>query len=132
MRAAAFVGHAPLHGLTWVVAPGELALRSACLASAPVPGIMPGVPKPKLRFLTRKGRDLTLADDTGHEHRATLSRVEASASVRENGSFVFGYCKSCDWVGPARRARAKAGRDALGHEPNCEGRGKVRIGVTGD
>lgn len=93
---------------------------------------MPSVPKPTLRFLTRKGRDLTVADDRGTALHATLSRVEKPPSVREDGSFVFGYCKSCDWVGPARRARAKAGRDALGHEETCTGSGKVRIGVTED
>ena len=85
-----------------------------------------------LRFLKRKGRDLTVADPTGAKHRATLARLEESASVREDGSFIFGYCKSCDWVGRARRARGKARRDAIEHAPSCPSKGKVRIGVTED
>ena len=52
------------------------------------------------------------------------------ALVREDGSFTFGFCKSCNWVGPARRARGKATRDAEAHLPECKGSGKGRIGVT--
>ena len=85
-----------------------------------------------LRFLKRKGRDLTVADPAGAKHRATLSRLEEAASVREDGSFIFGYCKSCDWVGPARRARGKARRDAMAHAADCPRKGKVRLGVTED
>jgi hypothetical protein len=91
---------------------------------------MADVAKPILRFLKRKGHDLTVADDAGQRHHATLTRIEDSVSVREEGSFIFGYCKSCNWVGSARRARGKARTDALTHLPDCSGKGKVRIGVS--
>ena len=85
-----------------------------------------------LRFLKRSGHDVTVADDDGKKHHATLTRVEESVDVREDGSFTFGYCKSCNWVGSARRARGKARRDAVAHLPECPGAGKVRIGVSED
>lgn len=85
-----------------------------------------------LRFLKRSGRDVTIADNLGHTRHATLTRIEEPISVREDGSFTFGYCKSCDWVGSARRARGKARQDALAHSPDCPGKGKVRIGVSED
>jgi hypothetical protein len=93
------------------------------------------VATPILRFLTRRGHDLTLADDEGQKLHATLTRIEDtedSVAVREDGSFTFGYCKSCNWVGSARRARGKARRDAEAHLTDCPGKGKVRIGVTED
>lgn len=99
---------------------------------------MSSVAKPKLRFLKRSGRDITIADNAGHTHHATLTRpedlddVDNPVSVREDGSFSFGYCKSCNWVGPARRARGKARRDTTAHLPDCPGKAKVRIGVTED
>lgn len=89
--------------------------------------------RPTLEFLKRKGHDLTLTDEVGHKHRATISPVEEdSVATREEGSFTFGYCKSCNWVGPARRARGKARRDAESHLPSCSGKGKVRIGTTNE
>jgi hypothetical protein len=90
------------------------------------------VARPTLSFLKRKGRKLTLTDEDGQELRATLTQVEEQVSVREDGSFTFGFCKSCNWVGPARRARGKARRDAEGHLPDCPGNGKLRIGTTRD
>ncbi|SDP44375.1 hypothetical protein SAMN04489867_2477 [Pedococcus dokdonensis] len=54
----------------------------------------------------------------------------AAVVTREEGSFTFGYCKSCNWVGPARRARGKARRDVEAHLPECPGAAKVRIGTT--
>lgn len=92
-----------------------------------------GVPRPTLQFLKRKGHNLTLTDEAGQKHRATITQVDQDAvAVREEGSFTFGYCKSCNWVGPARRARGKARRDVEGHLPECTGNGKVRIGVTNE
>jgi hypothetical protein len=91
---------------------------------------MVAVPKRILRFLGRSGRDVTIADNAGNPHHATLIRVEDPVSVREDGSFTFGYCKSCNWVGSARRARGKARQDAIAHLPECPGKGKVRIGVS--
>jgi hypothetical protein len=88
------------------------------------------VAKRILRFRSRDGHKLTVTDDEGLRHRATLTKVEEQVSVREDGSFTFGFCKSCNWVGPARRARGKARRDAETHLPDCTGGGKVRIGVT--
>ena len=85
-----------------------------------------------LRFLKRSGHDVTVADNVGQKHHATLTRVEESVDVREDGSFTFGYCKSCNWVGSARRARGKARQDAVAHLPECSGKGKVRIGVSED
>ena len=89
------------------------------------------VARPTLEFLKRKGHDLTLTDEDGQKRRATISSVGDDPVVtREEGSFTFGYCKSCNWVGPARRARGKARRDAEAHLPDCARSGKVRIGVT--
>jgi hypothetical protein len=90
------------------------------------------VPTRILRFLTRSGHDVTIADNLGQTHHATLTRIEESVSVREDGSFTFGYCKSCDWVGSARRSRGKARQEAIAHLPDCPGKGKVRIGVSED
>jgi hypothetical protein len=93
---------------------------------------MADVAKRMLRFLNRRGRDVTIADTVGQKHHATLMRIEETVPVRDDGSFTFGYCKSCNWVGPARRARGKARQDAIAHAPDCRGRGKVRIGVSED
>ena len=90
------------------------------------------VARPILSFLKRKGHHLTLTDEDGQKLRATLTQVEQPVSVREDGSFTFGFCKSCNWVGPARRARGKARRDAEAHLPDCTGNGKVRIGTTNE
>ena len=87
------------------------------------------VAKRILRFRSRDGHQLTVTDDEGQRHRAKLTKVEDHVSVREDGSFTFGFCKSCNWVGPARRARGKARRDAEAHLPECTGSGKVRIVV---
>jgi hypothetical protein len=84
-----------------------------------------------LRFLARDGRELTVRDEEGEEHRATLRKVEAFGA-HEDGAFAFGYCKSCDWTGPARRARDKARKDALVHQDDCTGKGRIRIGVSED
>lgn len=86
--------------------------------------------KPRLQFVKRRGHDLTVADDTGEKHRATITKVEDAAAVRDDGAFTFGYCKSCDWVGSARRSRGKARTDAASHLQDCSGRGKVRIGLA--
>lgn len=91
------------------------------------------VARPRFEFLKRKGHDLTLTDDAGQRHRATITPVTdegAGVATREEGSFTFGYCKSCNWVGPARRARGKAARDADDHLTACPGNAKVRIGTT--
>ena len=89
------------------------------------------VARPTLEFLKRKGHDLTLTDEDGQKRRATISSVDDDrVATREEGSFTFGYCKSCNWVGPARGARGKARRDAEAHLPDCASSGKVRIGVT--
>jgi hypothetical protein len=81
------------------------------------------------RFLKRRGDELTVKDAGGNKHHATLERVDAD-STHEDGSFVLGYCKSCDWTGPARRAREKARKDALAHAEECASKGKVRLGVS--
>ncbi|GAA1885441.1 hypothetical protein GCM10009814_14330 [Lapillicoccus jejuensis] len=70
----------------------------------------------------------------GRKHEATLVKLpkverEDSPAVVEKGSFTFGYCKSCDWTGPARRARDKAVRDAVRHDGACPGKPNVRVGV---
>src|SRR5690349_18123475 len=70
------------------------------------------------RFFKRRGDELTVKDGEGNKHHATLERVDAD-STQEDGSFVLGYCKSCDWTGPARRARDKARKDALAHSDEC-------------
>ena len=93
---------------------------------------MANVAKTMLRFLKRSGHDVTIADNVGQTHPATLTRIEESVSVRDDGSFTFGYCKSCNWAGSARRARGSARRDAIAHLPDCPGKGKVRIGVSED
>lgn len=81
------------------------------------------------RFFKRRGDELTVKDAEGKKHHATLERVDAD-TTQEDGSFVLGYCKSCDWTGPARRAREKARRDALTHAEECPSKGKVRLGVS--
>ena len=57
-----------------------------------------------------RGHDLTVKDSDGVKHRATLHPVDQHGT-HEDGAFAFGYCKSCDWTGPARRARNKARKD---------------------
>ncbi|GAB2761510.1 hypothetical protein UB45_03030 [Terrabacter sp. 28] len=87
-------------------------------------------PGADLRFLRRKGHDLTVRDAEGDKHRATLEKLAKSDDgTQEDGAFSFGYCKSCDWTGPARRAREKARKDAEAHQTECDGKGKIRIGV---
>ena len=93
---------------------------------------MANVAKTMLEFLKRTGHDVTIADNVGQTHPATLTRIEESVSVREGGSFTFGYCKSCNWTGSARRSRGNARSDAIAHLPECPGRGKVRIGLSED
>jgi hypothetical protein len=88
------------------------------------------------RFFKRRGRDLTVKDSEGVKHHAVLERVEEEPHhpmTHDDGAFAFGYCKSCDWTGPARRARDKARKDAVAHMNQCpEGSGKIRIGVSED
>jgi len=88
------------------------------------------------RFFKRRGRDLTVEDSAGVRHHAVLERVKQDPrhpATKDDGAFAFGYCKSCDWTGPARRARNKARKDALGHMDACPaGPGKVRIGISKD
>ena len=47
--------------------------------------------------------------------------------TKDEGSFTFGYCRSCDWRGPGRRARDKARADAAAHHEQCPGKGKVVV-----
>ena len=81
------------------------------------------------RFWKRSGHDLTVKDSEGRKHHATLESVEHQ-ETRDDGAFAIGYCKSCDWTGPARRARDKARRDALAHQHQCPSKGKIRIGMS--
>jgi hypothetical protein len=83
------------------------------------------------RFFKRRGHDLTVKDGDGVKHHATLESVDRHGT-QDAGAFAFGYCKSCDWTGPARRARDKARKDAVAHEDECTSKGKIRIGVSGD
>ena len=83
------------------------------------------------RFFKRDGRDLTVKDSDGGKHRAVLEPVDRSGT-HDDGAFAFGYCKSCDWTGPARRARGKARKDALAHQDDCPRKGRIRIGVSDD
>ena len=76
------------------------------------------------RFFKRRGDELTVKDGEGNKHQATLERDDAD-STQEDGSFVLGYCKSCDWTGPARRARDKARKDALAHSDECPSKGHL-------
>ena len=93
-----------------------------------------------LRFLARDGHELTVRDAEGEKHRATIAKLEKleklekieAFGAHEDGAFAFGYCKSCDWTGPARRARDKARKDAFEHQDDCPGKGKIRIGVAED
>jgi hypothetical protein len=84
-----------------------------------------------LRFFKRKGHDLTVKDSGGRRHHATLEPVDQHGT-HDDGAFAFGYCKSCDWTGPARRARDKARKDAVSHQDECPSKGKIRIGVSED
>lgn len=51
----------------------------------------------------------------------TVKYVEDAGrvDVRERGSFAFGVCSECDWVGPGRRARSGAEIDAREHRTHC-------------
>jgi hypothetical protein len=86
------------------------------------------------RFFKRRGHELTVKDSEGVKHQAHLERVDDDSGqpvTQDDGAFAFGYCKSCDWTGPARRARDKARRDAKAHMDECpEGKGKIRIGIS--
>ncbi|WP_218917371.1 hypothetical protein [Luteipulveratus mongoliensis] len=62
--------------------------------------------------------------------KVPLEEPEEDHHIREHGSFTYGYCKSCDWQGRARRARDKARRDALEHKLTCEGKHKIRVATT--
>ncbi|WP_446666280.1 DUF6349 family protein [Flexivirga sp. B27] len=80
-------------------------------------------------FRGRKGNTLKVADSHGRTSTTPLVRLE-DEPTKENGSFAFGYCKSCDWTGRARRSRDKAREDARDHRAGCSGKGKVRLGAT--
>lgn len=65
---------------------------------------------------------------TGIKHVDTLKvEVPEKFLTKDEGSFTFGYCKSCDWRGPGRRARDKARKDAAAHSEVCEGKGKTTV-----
>lgn len=81
------------------------------------------------RFFKRSGHDLTVKDSQGVRHLATLGKLDEQ-TTRDDGAFAFGYCKSCDWTGPGRRARDKARKDALTHQDECPSKGKIRIGMS--
>ena len=83
------------------------------------------------RFFKRRGHDLTVKDSDGVKHHATLEPVDRHGT-HDAGAFAFGYCKSCDWTGPARRARDKARKDAVAHQDDCSSKGKIKIGVSDD
>lgn len=80
-------------------------------------------------FRSRKGNTLKVADSHGHRTTTPLVRLSEELT-KEDGSFAFGYCKSCDWTGRARRSRDKAREDARDHREHCAGKGKVRLGAT--
>lgn len=89
--------------------------------------------RPGPRFLKRKGHELTVKDSDGVKHHAVLQPVDKASDrhgTHDDGAFAFGYCKSCDWTGPARRARDKARKDAIAHQDDCPSKGKIRIGVS--
>lgn len=69
--------------------------------------------------------------DLSHKQlKKQVPRDEASAPLGDSydkGNFTYGYCKSCDWVGSARRARDSARRDALEHAALCSGKHKPRV-----
>jgi hypothetical protein len=81
------------------------------------------------RFRARKGNVLKVADSHGHRTTTPLVPLEEELT-KEDGSFAFGYCKSCDWTGRARRSRDKARQDASVHRTECDGKGKVMLGAT--
>ncbi|MGV1007151.1 MAG: hypothetical protein ACOYBY_00895 [Dermatophilaceae bacterium] len=40
----------------------------------------------------------------------------AVAAVQDRGQFAHAVCRTCGWVGPARRSRGSARRDGAHHE----------------
>ncbi|KNX38237.1 hypothetical protein [Luteipulveratus halotolerans] len=65
------------------------------------------------------------------EIKAEVPREEPDDDgTHEKGSFAYGYCKTCDWQGHARRSRDKARRDALEHKLTCKGKHPVRMATT--
>jgi len=80
---------------------------------------MTSVAKTMLEFLKRSGHDVTIADNGGQTHHATLTRIEESASVREDGSFTFGYARAAtglyrSGVMDYRRPSSPVGRGGAG------------------
>lgn len=55
---------------------------------------------------------------------------EAEESTKDEGSFTYGSCKSCEWRGRARRSRDKARSDAKEHKTSCDGEHKVKLRTT--
>lgn len=80
------------------------------------------------RFLKRKGDQLKVVDGHGDKHTTHLVHLDEELT-KEDGSFAFGYCKSCDWTGRARRSREKARDDARHHRAECDGKGKIMLGA---
>ena len=69
---------------------------------------------------------------SGVKHIDTLKvEVPEKFLTKDEGSFTFGYCMSCDWRGPGRRARDKARKDAASHHEVCDGKGKTTV-ATGE
>lgn len=80
-------------------------------------------------FRGRKGNTLEVSDSHGHSSTTELVPLQDDLT-KEDGNFAFGYCKSCDWTGRARRSRDKARQEAREHRAACAGNGKVMLGAT--
>lgn len=64
------------------------------------------------------------------ESDETASSPEAEESTKDEGSFTYGSCKSCEWRGRARRSRDKARSEAKEHKRSCDGEHKVKLKTT--
>lgn len=79
-----------------------------------------------------KGKKDTGKKDKSKKKSASAESAppEAEESTRDEGSFTYGSCKSCEWRGRARRSRDKARSDAKDHKKSCAGEHKVKLKTT--
>ena len=72
-------------------------------------------------------------DKKKHKKSETVVTAPAAApdsSTKDDGSFAYGICMSCEWRGRARRSRPKARADAKDHENSCKGTHEVKLKTT--
>jgi hypothetical protein len=66
----------------------------------------------------------------GSASRGDGAGVEVEVLFEDHGSFAHGVCHACGWVGPGRRSRRLAARDADDHLKSCAP-GRERLTARG-